>query len=218
MGPAGVEQMVPNRWDGIGGSDNFEPVLSRVARPVHHAVDAVDRLLGEREGSGVRQTEPLDRTGALHREQRVFLGDVAHVRTGDLPFLQPFEVGAPVRGVDDQQVPEVVEPVHDEVVDDPAVLVRQERVLRLARADPLDIVRQRRLEKLRRARTFDLELSHVRHVEDAAIGAHRLVLRDDALVLDGHLPAGEGNHPRAELDVGIVKRRALQRLSHAPRC
>ena len=34
-----------------------------------------------------------------------------------------------------------------------------------------------------------MELAHVRDVEDAAVAAHRTVLRDDALVLDGHLPA-----------------------------
>jgi hypothetical protein len=38
------------------------------------------------------------------------------------------------------------------------------------------------------------------------------VLRDHALVLDGHLPAGEGHHPRSRLDVAAVERRPQQGL------
>ncbi len=58
-----------------------------------------------------------------------------------------------------------------------------------------------------RARPLDLELAHVRDVEDAAVRAHGAVLRDHALVLDRHLPAGEGHHPRAGGDVAVVERR-----------
>ena len=47
--------------------------------------------------------------------------------------------------------------------------------------------------------------------------ANRLVLLDDALVLDGHLVAGEGHHARAERDVALEERRALQRRFHEPR-
>ena len=52
---------------------------------------------------------------------------------------------------------------------------------------------------------------------DAGVGADGAVLRDDALVLHGHLPAGERHHPRAERDVPVVERRALKRLRHAAR-
>ena len=51
---------------------------------------------------------------------------------------------------------------------------------------------------------LDVELAHVRDVEDAAVGAHGAVLRDHTLVLDGHLPAGERHQPRAERDVALV--------------
>ena len=66
-----------------------------------------------------------------------------------------------------------------------------------------------------RSRPLDLELAHVRDVEDAGVGAHGAMLLDHALVLDRHLPAGEGNHPRAERDVAVVERRLQQRLRHA---
>src|SRR5262249_59971391 len=91
----------------------------------------------------------------------------------------------------------------------------EQRVLRLADADPVEIVGQRGLQELRRARALDLELAHVRDVEDAAVGSYRLVLWDDAFVLDRHLPAGERNHPRAEGDVRVVERRPQERLGHA---
>ena len=105
-----------------------------------------------------------------------------------------------------------VEPIEDDVVDDPAVLVRDERVLGVAGLEAVDVVGERRLEQVARRRTFDLELAHVRDVEDAGVRAHRLVLRDHALVLDRHLPAGERDHARAERDVPIVEGRSAQRL------
>ena len=69
-----------------------------------------------------------------------------------------------------------------------------------------------RLEQLARPRPLDLELAHVRDVERAGVLAHCAVLRDHALVLDGHLPAGERHHARAERDVAVVQRRAAERL------
>ena len=66
-----------------------------------------------------------------------------------------------------------------------------------------------------RAWPFDLDLAHVRDVEDPGVGADRPVLLDHPLVLDGHLPAGERDHPRAECDVAVVERRLLQGLRHA---
>jgi hypothetical protein len=109
-------------------------------------------------------------------------------------------------------LPELVD---DQVVDDSPALVGQQRVLGLAGREAVDIVRERALEQIARARPLHLELAHVRDVEDARVGPHGAVLRDDALVLDGHLPAGERHHPRPELDVPIVKRRVLERLGHA---
>ena len=66
-----------------------------------------------------------------------------------------------------------------------------------------------------RARPLDVDLAHVRHVEDAGVGADGPVLLDHPLVLDGHLPAGERDKARAECDVAVVERRSEQRLRHA---
>src|SRR5258705_10036541 len=55
----------------------------------------------------------------------------------------------------------------------------------------------------------------MRDVEDAGVHTDGAMLLDHALVLDGHLPAGERHHARAESDVTIVKRRLQQGLRHA---
>ena len=95
------------------------------------------------------------------------------------------------------------------------MFIREERVLGLAGPDAVEVVRQRGLQKLTRLRTLDLELAHVGHVEDATVAADGEVLRDDALVLHRHLPAGEGNQPCAERDMPVVERRAQERLHRA---
>ena len=82
-------------------------------------------------------------------------------------------------------------------------------------ADLVEIVREHGLEQLVHVRSFDVELSHVRDVEDAAVAAHGAVLRDDALVLDGHLPPGERHHACSGGDVTSVERRLREGL-HAP--
>ena len=55
----------------------------------------------------------------------------------------------------------------------PAALVREQGVLGLAGRDPVEVVREQALEQLDCARPLDLELAHVRHVERAAVLAHR---------------------------------------------
>ena len=108
----------------------------------------------------------------------------------------------------------LADPIGDEVVDDPSVLVREQRVLRLTGLELVEVVRQHALQKVAGARPFHLHLAHVRDVEDAGIRPHRAVLGDDALVLHGHLPAGERHHARSELDVPIVQRRIEERRRH----
>jgi len=85
------------------------------------------------------------------------------------------------------------------------------------RLDPAEVVREQRLEQVARRRPLDLDLPHVRDVEDARVRADHFVLLDHALVLDRHLPARERDHPGAEDDVTVVERRAAKRL-HRGRC
>jgi len=98
----------------------------------------------------------------------------------------------------------VAEAVGDQVVDRASAVVQEQRVLRASGSDPVEIVGQHALEERERGRASELELAHVAHVEDAGVLAHRAVLGDHARVLDGHLPPGEGNHPRAGGQVPVV--------------
>jgi hypothetical protein len=56
----------------------------------------------------------------------------------------------------------------------------------------------------------DLDLAQVGQVEDPDPLAHRLVLGHGALVLDRHVPAGEGAHPGPEAAVDGVEGGTLQ--------
>ena len=76
-----------------------------------------------------------------------------------------------------------------------------------------EIVGEHALEQLVGCRAFDVELTHVRDVEDADVGSHRLVLGDHALVLHRHLPPREGDETCAGGGVAIEQRGALQRHS-----
>ena len=71
------------------------------------------------------------------------------------------------------------------------------------------------LQEVPSRRALDLDLAHVRDVEDAGVAADGPVLGDHALVLHGHLPARERDHARAERDVAIVERRPAERLHPA---
>jgi hypothetical protein len=164
-----------------------------------------------RERRRLRDPEPLQRAWALHGDEAVLVGRVAHLGAAWLTRLQPLEDGRAIRRVHDEVVLPVREPVDDEIVDDPAALVRQERVLRLAVPDAIEVVREHSLEERVRARPVHVDLAHVRDVERAGVGPHCAVLLDDACVLDGHLVPREGHHARAESDVALVQRRARER-------
>ena len=184
-------------------------VLAGVAGAVDHHLDAVDRRLRERERVRRRQSEPLDRARALHGDERVLVGDVAHVGAGDLARLQPLEVGLAVRGVDDEQVGALVEPVDDEVVDDAAVARSSAACTAPRRA----AMRSRSFESAdwRRSRARGPSTSNSPMCEtsnDAGVGPHGAMLLDHARVLHRHLPARERDELRAERDVPVVQRRA----------
>jgi hypothetical protein len=108
----------------------------------------------------------------------------------------------------------VAHAVDDEVVDDPAGVRCQEGVLRLPVREAVDVVREHRLEELGGGGALDVELAHVRDVERARLASNREVLGDEALVLDGHLPARERDHPRSRRDVPLEQRRPAEGRAH----
>src|SRR5579862_5845186 len=214
---AAGEDRVPEPHGVVLHARELDAFLARVTGAVDHHLDAVDIAHRERERAGRLETEPRKRAGALHGEQRIVVGDVADVGAAELVLFQPAERGVAVRRVDDEDVPVAVDAVDDQIVDDSAVVGREQRVLRVSALEVVDVVRKCRLEQVARGGSLHFELPHVRDVEDTGVGANRLVLRDHALVLHGHLPAGERHHPRPEGDVTVVQRRAAQRL-HPARC
>jgi hypothetical protein len=124
----------------------------------------------------------------------------------------PLEVPRGVRGVDHDQ--EVVgrEAVDQQVVDVGAELGEEPGVVGPARRELRHVVGGQALEQRLGARAAHPDLAHVRDIEEAGGGAHRLVLLDDAGVLDRHLPAGERHQAAARLDVAFMKRRSPQVL------
>ena len=202
----------------LGHGHQLAALLAGVAGAVDHALDTVDLPFGKGELGRRRQAQALDCPRALHGQQRILVGDVADVGAWNLAFPQPSKICLAIGRIDDEEIAEVVEPIDDQVVDDPAAVVRQERVLRLPGLQLDEVVRQRRLQQLGRARPLDLELAHVRDVEDPGVTAHGLVLPDHPCVLNRHLPARKRNEPSAERDVAIVKRGPEQCLGHRGRC
>ncbi len=112
----------------------------------------------------------------------------------------------------------LLDPVDDQVVDDAPALVGQQRVLGGPDLDLAQVVREQRLEQVDRVHALDLELAHVGDVEDAAVLPDGAMLGDDALVLDGHLPAGEGHEAGPGGDVPVVERGVVEGLRHRAGC
>ena len=104
------------------------------------------------------------------------------------------------------------EAVGEEVVEHPAVLAAQHAVLRAVGGELGDVVGEDPLQERLGVGPGRLDLAHVRDVEDAGALAHGLVLGADPAVLDRHLPAREGNEPRAGRHVAVVQRGALEGL------
>jgi len=121
-------------------------------------------------------------------------------------LLHPGKILVDLPRVDDEEVPELPDAIDNQVVDDPTGFIEQKGVLALADSEPVHIVGQHVIQPRRRGRSFSHELTHVRDVEDAELPAHRVVLLDNARILDRHGPTAEIDHLRTETDVFGVKR------------
>ena len=108
-------------------------------------------------------------------------------------LLQPIEIFFSARRIYYKQELVRRSSVDDEVIDDSAIFVEEERVLALTDLEAFDVIRQHSVEPLARILAGRDELAHVRNVEDAEIFPHRLMLVHNACVLDRHEPAAEWN-------------------------
>ena len=133
--------------------------LARVARAGEEAVDPEHGLPPEAVPLDL-DAEPIERVRALDGDHAPVGGDVRHLR-------EQLEVGGEVRGADGQQVA-ALQPEREQVVGDVAVLVGDERVLRLAGLEPvgpLPVVSEgnrRNLGRLRSALSSVLNFSFFR--------------------------------------------------------
>jgi hypothetical protein len=116
-----------------------------------------------------------------------------------------------VRGVHDHQEMLRAGAVHDDVVDDRALLAAEQSVPSLPHFEAGDVARDQTIDRCARLRPIEVELAHVRQIEHARVLAHRAMLPDDPGVLDRHLVARERHHARAEGAVLLVERRPPQR-------
>jgi hypothetical protein len=115
-----------------------------------------------------------------------------------------------VRRVADDEPPGRLDAVHDEVVEDRPRLVARARVERLPVRQPRRAVRDQVIDDLAGELAREEDLAHVRDVEEPGRPADRPVLLAHALVLHGHLPAGERHEAPAEPHVLVVEGRSLQ--------
>ncbi len=115
------------------------------------------------------------------------------------------------RGVDDEHQP-IIGSRDDQIVEDAARLVEQQRVAHPAWREALQIAWNQRLKGARRRSAEEPDLAHMRDIEEAGVGAGMEMLGDDARgVLHRHLIAGKGDHAGAQRAVQIVKRGVPQR-------
>ena len=106
-----------------------------------------------------------------------------------------------VAGVGHDQEPRLGQPVDDQVVDDPAVRRADHRVVGPPDGQARWVGHEGRGERGPGVRTLDVELAHVRQVEQADPFADGAMLLDDRAVLHRHQPAAELDQACAELAV-----------------
>ena len=130
----------------------------------------------------------------------------------------PGVIARDVAGVDDEQKVAGGKAIHQQIVDERALGRRQRRVMRLPHLQPARIVAGDVLHGGQRVLAGDLDLPHVRDVEQPRRRPHGVVLDGDARVLDGHVPAAKGHHPGAKGHMRGVQRSFFQgsgsRLGH----
>jgi hypothetical protein len=201
---AGVEDRIPERRGVVGRAAELAAAFACVAGAGDQAVHSQDIAFVKREGRDL-DPKPRKRLRPLHGKEGPVGGDVFRLRESRMVRLD-------VRGVHDEEIVVRTPAVGDEIVDDPALVVREQGVLRVAVVHLVEVVREAGLQVVVGAVPGDPELPHVRDVEDAGRGPDSPMLAHDGRVLNRHLPASKGDEARAESGVALVQRRAPKRL------
>ena len=95
----------------------------------------------------------------------------------------------------------VAHAIDDKIVEHAALRIEQKAVAAFAGFEAVEIVGDGQRQQSGRALPAHDELPHVTDVEHRGDGAGVVVFDQNSLVLDGHVPSGEGGHFRA---VGAV--------------
>lgn len=210
---SGVEKFGPELFCVFRCCVNFETVFASVASARDDAVDAVNQAgcevvildLGKRHVGQFLQNR--DRVRALQCELAVISADVLEfdgfarvMRTDPLPIF----IGR--AGVYDQPQMVKASTVDEQVIDDRALFGGQRGVLSLAVDEFGDVVRGQAIHKRDGVVTADVDLAHVRDVEETGVRSGTEVFFDSAGgILNGHIPAAEIDHAAAHLAVSVIK-------------
>ena len=220
--------------DGVGRfAKQFEAVFTGVARPRNHAGNVGDGTFDEGvvlHTAELGSRQPLhqaDGSRALHANQCPVVADVEDAPTLPSPRgggrlwlpcprggrrlgvrLDPVEVAILVGGVHHQQVAAVGYRIDQDIIDDAAVGIAQQRVLDPAGGKRSEVARE---DALGQALIVDAQLAHVREIEEADPLPHGPMLLADAAVLERHHPTAEVRHLGAESDMLLVQRGPLGR-------
>mmetsp|Transcript_21803 Transcript_21803/g.85364 ORF Transcript_21803/g.85364 Transcript_21803/m.85364 type:complete len:361 (+) Transcript_21803:556-1638(+) len=212
----GVCQQLAGQGDGVVRvNGDFEAVFAGVAGAGQEGVDAIEaEEAAGHEGQlcdlGVQARQHGHRLGALQCQQRALRhgDDLAETRQ---MLLQMGDVLVLAAGVHHHE--QVIGPLADhQVVEQAALVVREQGVALLEDAEVDDVHRHQRLQRGGGIGAHQAHLAHVRHIEQAGGRPRVLVLGHHAGgVLHRHVIAGEGHHLGAEFDMEGVKRRVQQR-------
>src|SRR5690606_9109198 len=217
-GHTGFDQRLHERTTGLRLQAHFGALLTGVAGAGH--LDGASFVLGGGDAKASwRHTEnvfqDLRRVWSLDRDKDGAVPDVGHHGFG-LPGERrhhPLVVG----GVGKDAEAVGLGPPSDEVVDDAALVVEHGRVLAAARLDALDVVGEETPDRVTGTWPGEVESPEMTDVEEAGGGPHRLVLGDDRVVAQRHLPAAEVREPRPQPDVEVVEWRSCHPVSRSPR-
>ena len=131
-------------------------------------------------------------TRTLHSNQGGFLRliDELHIKIAQA-LTHGGEIFINIGGIGHHQELLVTQTVGDEVVNNTALIVHQDRVLGAARLQDRHVGNQRVVKERCGVRPAHTELAHMGEVKDTGAGAHSLMLGNIVSVLERHIPATE---------------------------
>ena len=187
--------------------------LARVAGTRDHAVDAGNLHVTHGRVVALRKPFHIAELGqhvlgerALQRQLGDAVRQVLELRARQQVGLHVGHVLLAVGGIDHDEVLLVTKLVDDEVVDAAAMLVAHDAVAHLAQRHVGVVVGEEVVDGCQRARATEQDLAHVRDVKQADLGAHGLVLGDDArAVLDGQQVPRKRDDLAAFLHMDVVQ-------------